>query len=662
MSYPACRLVLLQFATAIFIVMMPRSTLAILLFACLCISGVSSSKHGQEAARVTESIFPPPRWRKSNLAKDDTVIHLNIGLRHDGYHELERRLYEVSSPSHSQYGRHLTRKELEKLLRPPQETINLVRDWLYGRGITQVNYSSGGDWITASAPVRQVEALLDCRYHEFLNIENNETIIRTLKWSMPEYLREHVDVIQPTNSFFRAMPQDRYGGIPQPDWERNRRVPTYEELVEEDLVDRGHLDTPTIEELPANPTIKDACNRLAVTPLCLRVLYGTFGYRVQNDTNKVGVVNFLGNGNNRSDIMRYLKVYRPDALEGGGTDYFETTLVAGATDEQTPNTPEQFDQRMGLESALDIETLLGVAYPVPIIAWNVGGKPPFRPSQNKPQNTNEPYMDWLNYVLAQDHLPQVISISYADEEQTVPESYAKRVCAAFAQLGARGVSVIVASGDEGVGKDGRCYSNDGENKAKFMPTFPASCPFVTAVGGTRNFNPVIAGFDARGGFVTGGGFSDYFPRPKYQNDAVKPYIEGVNTTYDGLYNPQGRGIPDVSAMAYHYSIVWNGTSHLVDGTSASAPTFAAIISLINDNLLNEGRPPLGFLNPWLYTSARDGFRDVVHGSNRGCGTQGFEAVPGWDAATGLGTPWFPRLREVALNTTFRWQHPWYIVE
>lgn len=392
---------------------------------------------------------------------------------------------------------------MEELLRPPQETVDLTREWLYDSGITRLKYSSGGDWITASAPVRQVEALLDCRYHEFTNIANGETIIRTLEWSMPEYLREHIDVIQPTTSFFRTTPQDRYGGILQPDWEKKGRLPTYEELWEEDLVERGHLDIPTIQELPANPTIKDACNRLAPSSLCLRILYGTFGYQVQNDTNKLGVVNFLGNNNNRSDIVRYLEMYRPDALGGGATDYFETILVGDAIDQQTPNTLEQLEQNMGLEGALDIETLLGISYPVPIIAWNVGGKPLFQPSQNKPENTNEPYMEWLNHVLAKDHLPQVISISYADEEQTVPESYAKRVCASFAQLGARGVSVIVASGDEGVGKDGQCYSNDGKKRAKFLPTFPASCPFVTAVGGTRNLDPVMVGFDARGGFVTG---------------------------------------------------------------------------------------------------------------------------------------------------------------
>ena len=62
----------------------------------------------------------------------------------------------------------------------------------------------------------------------------------------------------------------------------------------------------------------------------------------------------------------------------------------------------------------------------------------------------------------------------------VPESYARRVCAGFAQLGARGVSLLFASGDYGVG-DGsadpeynRCITNDGRNATRFMPSFPAS--------------------------------------------------------------------------------------------------------------------------------------------------------------------------------------------
>jgi tripeptidyl-peptidase I len=381
--------------------------------------------------------------------------------------------------------------------------------WLNGHGIFSFEYTLGRDWIKASVPVRQAESLLHSEYHWFVNEDDGGTLIRTLEWSVPKHLEEHIEVIQPTNSFFRTVPQDRYGGIPKPQWELEGRIPTYEELVEEDLVERGHLDVPALADLPPHPTVDQACNRLAVSSLCLRVLYGTLDYQVQqqapNNTNKVGLVNFLGNNNNRSDVARYLEIYRPDAAAEGAAQTFETILINGAVEQQTPNTPEQMERAAGLEGALDVETLIGVAHPVPVVAWNVGGEPPFQASQNKVENSNEPYMEWLQYLLAQEDgtLPQVISISYADEEQTVPESYAKRVCEAFAQLGARGVSVIVASGDEGVGKNGKCVSNDGKDRPKFLPTFPASCPFVTAVGGTRHFDPVMAGFDARGGFSTG---------------------------------------------------------------------------------------------------------------------------------------------------------------
>lgn len=74
--------------------MMPCSAFSLLLFAPLAILGVSISKHDQTTARVSESLSPPSRWKKNNLAEDDVIIHLNIGLRNDGSEELERRLDE----------------------------------------------------------------------------------------------------------------------------------------------------------------------------------------------------------------------------------------------------------------------------------------------------------------------------------------------------------------------------------------------------------------------------------------------------------------------------------------------------------------------------------------------------------------------------------------
>ena len=72
-------------------------------------------------------------------------------------------------------------------------------------------------------------------------------------------------------------------------------------------------------------------------------------------------------------------------------------------------------------------------------------------NSHTPNNTNEPYLDWLNYTLTldDDELPRTVSISYGDDEQTVPADYANHDCDMFAALGSRGVSVMVSSGDDG---------------------------------------------------------------------------------------------------------------------------------------------------------------------------------------------------------------------
>jgi tripeptidyl-peptidase I len=93
---------------------------------------------------------------------------------------------------------------------------------------------------------------------------------------------------------------------------------------------------------------------------------------------------------------------------------------------------------------------------------------------------NEPYLDWLEFIMIQKTIPQTISTSYGDDEQTVPRDYATSVCNMFAQLGAMGISVLFASGDGGVGGNSKantvtCLSNDGTNRTEFLPIFPSSC-------------------------------------------------------------------------------------------------------------------------------------------------------------------------------------------
>ncbi|SLM38599.1 tripeptidyl peptidase protein [Lasallia pustulata] len=330
----------------------------------------------------------------------------------------------------------------------------------------------------------------------------------------------------------------------------------------------------------SNITVAQACNATAVTPLCLRTLYGTYDYTPKvPGINKVGLTDYLGESNNRSDIYLFLQMFRPEAASEAYTFTFD--IIANGSAQQTPDNATQL------------------------------GAP---------------------------DLPQTISTSYGDDEQTVPYAYATLACQLFAQLGARGITLLFASGDSGLGPTGVCLSNDGKNTTMFLPSFHASCPYVTTVGATKNFAPEVAAFDPANNFASGGGFSNYFPRPAYQDPYVPDYIASLGSRFQGLYNASGRGYPDIAAQGFRFLTVWDGGVVVLDGTSGSTPTAAGVVSLVNDALLAAGRALLGWLNPWLYGMGKKGFTDVVEGSAIGCGGEGFPAEAGWDAVTGWGTP------------------------
>lgn len=104
---------------------------------------------------------------------------------------------------------------------------------------------------------------------------------------------------------------------------------------------------------------------------------------------------------------------------------------------------------------------------------------------------------------------ELAELTRGNSEQSVPFPYALRVCTEIAALGLRGVSMVFSSGDNGVGFDDQCFSNDGKNTTKFLPAFPASCPYSITIGGTEGYSPEVAVSDKIGGFFGGGGLSDY---------------------------------------------------------------------------------------------------------------------------------------------------------
>ncbi|KAF2198800.1 tripeptidyl-peptidase 1 precursor [Delitschia confertaspora ATCC 74209] len=578
---------------------------------------------------VKETHEPPSTWTRRGRAHGGSTIRLQIGLKQANQDELVRHLYEVSDPSHSRYGKHLSADEVNKLVQPTDETSNLVHEWLQENGVTDFEYSSAKDWIIVHLPVEDVERLLDTEYSVYEHKEGGR-VARATSWSLPRHLHSHIDTIQPTTSFFRAAAQKNDLFVAQ-------------------------AEIPSNYKAPSDAEIAAVCNVTSVTPECFSTLYRTKGYKTKaGNKNRVGFTNYLGEIPIRPDTEKFLQKYRPEAVSSAKT--FTQNSIQGGPVQDGPLSREQAAEGISREANLDVQAIAGISYPVGIDSYSTGGSPPFTPDLSTPDNTNEPYLDWANWALAQHSLPNVITTSYGDSEQTVPESYAKRVCfGQFAQLGARGVSLLFSSGDSGVGGTFNCVSNDGKKTTKFLPSFPASCPLITAVGGTMNFEPEEAVFRAARNvsgvyhdfYAGGAGFSNYFTRPIYQTFPVSSYIKKLDGKHDGLYNKYGRAYPDISAQSLYFAYFWNGTEGAISGTSASCPLTGGIISLVNDARISVGLPPLGFLNPWIYTVGYKGFNDITKGNSPGCGTDGFPATEGWDATTGFGTPNFPELVKLA---------------
>lgn len=144
-----------------------------------------------------------------------------------------------------------------------------------------------------------------------------------------------------------------------------------------------------------------------------------------------------------------------------------------------------------------------------------------------------------------------------------------------------------------------------------------------------------------------GGFSNIFAIPSYQSTAVSGYLSSIGDTNEGLFNRSGRAFPDVAFNGVDFNIIYNGEQSLVDGTSCSSPSFAALVSLINSELIASSLPTLGFLNPLIYSTGASAFTDITSGNNPGCGTDGFSAAKGWDPVCRLYLSW--RCKQVSCN-------------
>ncbi|KAF4555873.1 Tripeptidyl-peptidase sed2-like protein 2 [Elsinoe fawcettii] len=572
--------------------------------------------------KVMEALRAVPEgWSEVGKPNPGQNLFLRIAMHQPNEGLFEQSLLEVSDPLHHRYGQHLKREELKELLRPDYHASDAVLNWLRSSGIDSQNIVDDGEWINFSTNVTMAEQLLDTTFKVYRSDYKQLDKVRALQYSIPSKLHGYVDMIQPTTRFGEVRPM-------------------YNQVFEvEDLGPAG-TNPP-----PLNSTF---CNS-TITPDCLRALYKVRdvpGLDLSK-TGFLGINGFLEQYARYDDYEQFASIYAPYLF---GSNFTYQLINGGLDDQNSAND--------SVEANLDAQYGLALSFPVNATYYSTGGRGPLVPDLDQPSaadNQNEPYLDFLTFIINQpdDKLPTTLTTSYGENEQSVPEAYNRRVCSLFGQLGARGVSVLFSSGDTGPGS--ACQTNDGKNTTRFNPIFPASCPYLTSVGGT-------VGIPERAVSFSSGGFSDRFPRPAYQRAAVSRYLDILGNQFSGLYNRQGRGFPDVAAQGRGFRVIDSGRDIAVGGTSASSPTFAGIIALLNAARKSNGLPTLGFLNPFLYSKGVNALNDVALGGSTGCTGRsifsglpapripfaGWNATKGWDPVTGLGTPDFEKLLQLVV--------------
>ncbi|KAI1110329.1 subtilisin-like protein [Nemania sp. NC0429] len=599
---------------------------------CAVIALLPSVVAGKNNVVVESLPGVPAGWTKLRDAAGDQSVKLRIALEQPNLAQFEQTLYDISTPQHVLYGKHLSREEVRDLVKPSEDAAAATLSWLRAAGIDEADIEEDGEWVNFKTTVAKAADLLDAEFSVYSHVGSVRESVRTLRYSVPEEVRSHITMIQPTTRFGQIRPQ---------------RIQSSHVFEQSELPDHIQGVAAQIPSLRVNATF---CNS-TITPECLRALYRIGEARADPEAPGFFAINgFLEQYAKHDALDTFLEQWAPYA----SSQNFTTVRVHGGLDNQTDTVDDD------VEANLDMQYAASLGFGQGITFYSVGGRAPLVPDLDQPNlndSSNEPYLELLTYLLRQPNhkLPHTLTTSYGEDEQSVPREYVKKVCTMFGQLGARGVSVIFSSGDTGPGS--ACQTNDGKNTTRLLPIFPAACPYLTSVGGTVGVEP------ERAVSFSSGGFSDVWPRPAYQEAAVSRYLRDLGDSFRGLYNARGRGFPDVAAQGSGFVVISRGTATRVGGTSASAPTFAAVVSLLNNARLSRGLRPLGFLNPWLYSRAVLGaLTDIVDGGSRGCTGRdvysglpapyvagaGWNATEGWDPVTGLGTPLFDKMLEKAV--------------
>lgn len=625
-------------------------------FAVMSVATLASCRAVPNTATPHESVtsWTASREEKQERLSADKILPMRIALKQQNLDQGEDWLMDVADPDSPRYGQHWTAEDVIAAFQPADDTVAAVMAWLKDAGIApeRITHTDNKQWLAFDATTEEAETLLQTQYHRY-QLANGDVHAGCDEYFLPDHLREHIDFIKPAVV----------------------RAPM---IVSKKTVPRTATDDSGFKDLAVrqneNTSAPSPCF-VNLTPECIRRLYN-FSIQASdapvNSKNRLGIYE-IGQVYSQFDNDVFFQQYAP--FIANGTAPITDSIDGGVR----PNPNSNY---VGGEAELDFQVAYPIVYPQELVLYssndayyaydtNITGffnifldaldgsycnYTAYGETGNSPLDPSYPDPNAGGYkgkLMCGTFQPtNVISISWTQAESSLPASYQKRQCNEWLKLGLQGVSVFIAAGDVGVANDvDSAYGIGpngclGPNDNVYSPNFPVNCPWVTAVGATMLNTtveqPEVAVTEYDAGFLSGGGFSNIYPVPKYQRQAVEtffsrwpdqgvPYytngiagLDGNTTGIDGpgynltkgVYNRNGRGYPDVAANGANVAVVQDGYPTVASGTSASTPLFAGLVHRVNLERERAGKSPVGFINPVVYKHPEI-LRDITSGSNPG---------------------------------------------
>ena len=244
------------------------------LLLCAAWAALHSFVEGSDV--VLESLRGVPQgWKRLRDADPEQTLKLRIALEQPNLDRFEETLYDISTPDHPKYGKHLNSIELRDIMAPRAESTAAVLAWLRDAGLSDSQIEDDSDWINIQTTVAQANEMLNTTFGLFSQEGTKTNRVRALAYSVPEEIVPHVKMIAPIIRFGQVKPQRSH-------------------IFSHEKVEETHsIGTIKAAAVPSTDLDVAACNA-SITPECLRALYNVGDYEADPSRKSLfGVCGYL---------------------------------------------------------------------------------------------------------------------------------------------------------------------------------------------------------------------------------------------------------------------------------------------------------------------------------------------------------------------------------